>query len=117
MDFVPNHTSSAHPYYLDIQRKGEASPYYGFYDRDEFGRITHYFDWENLVEDQDRFYRSGVKGLLKSEYRSFILTTGTCGIAEVPRFTRITYYVHHNEHMFLMNTIHDFNVIHCLSST
>ncbi len=48
MDFVPNHTSSEHPYYLDAMENGEASPYYSFYDRDESGAATHYFDWEHL---------------------------------------------------------------------
>lgn len=48
MDFVPNHSSSEHPYYLDAEENGEASPYYSFYDRDENGNATHYFDWEHL---------------------------------------------------------------------
>ena len=48
MDFIPNHTSTGHPYYQDIQKKGTASPYYHFYDRDEQGVITHYFDWVGL---------------------------------------------------------------------
>lgn len=48
MDFVPNHTSAQHPYFLDAQARGPASPYYAFYDRDEHGTVTHYFDWEHL---------------------------------------------------------------------
>ena len=48
MDFVPNHTSDQHPYFLDAQRHGRSSPYYTFYDRDSDGRPTHYFDWTNL---------------------------------------------------------------------
>jgi len=48
MDFVPNHSSAEHPYYIDAVENGEASPYYSFYDRDETGAVTHYFDWEHL---------------------------------------------------------------------
>ncbi len=48
MDFVPNHTSIEHPYYRDAERDGPASPYYDFYDRDEGGTATHYFDWTHL---------------------------------------------------------------------
>ncbi|MFL5796819.1 MAG: alpha-amylase family glycosyl hydrolase [Actinomycetota bacterium] len=42
LDFVPNHTSVRHPYYLDQQRYGKASHYYDFYDRNAAGRITEY---------------------------------------------------------------------------
>jgi cyclomaltodextrinase / maltogenic alpha-amylase / neopullulanase len=48
MDFVPNHTSEEHPYYRDVLARGEDSPYYGFYDRDPSGKVTHYFDWKHL---------------------------------------------------------------------
>ncbi len=48
LDFVPNHTSDQHPYFVDAQRHGRLSPYYTFYDRDSDGRPTHYFDWTNL---------------------------------------------------------------------
>ena len=48
MDFVPNHTSAQHPYYLSAAQRGPASPYYDFYDRDAAGEVTTYFDWENL---------------------------------------------------------------------
>jgi cyclomaltodextrinase / maltogenic alpha-amylase / neopullulanase len=48
MDFVPNHTSAQHPYYLSAEQRGRASPYYDFYDRDAAGQVTTYFDWENL---------------------------------------------------------------------
>jgi cyclomaltodextrinase / maltogenic alpha-amylase / neopullulanase len=48
MDFVPNHTSERHPYFLSAERRGPASPYYDFYDRDAAGEVTTYFDWANL---------------------------------------------------------------------
>ncbi len=48
MDFVPNHTSTAHPFFQDIQEKGAESIYFDFYDRDASGEITHYFDWVGL---------------------------------------------------------------------
>jgi glycosidase len=49
MDFVPNHVSDRHPYFLDAQSKGKASPYFSFFARDAAGNPTHYFDWENLI--------------------------------------------------------------------
>jgi cyclomaltodextrinase / maltogenic alpha-amylase / neopullulanase len=48
MDFVPNHTSAQHPYYLSAVQRGPASAYYDFYDRDAAGKVTTYFDWDNL---------------------------------------------------------------------
>ena len=48
MDFVPNHTSAQHDYYQDAQQRGPASRFYDFYDRDESGQATHYFNWEHL---------------------------------------------------------------------
>jgi glycosidase len=48
MDFVPNHTSNTHPYFLDAEKNGEESPYWDYYDRDAAGQPTHYFEWEHL---------------------------------------------------------------------
>jgi cyclomaltodextrinase / maltogenic alpha-amylase / neopullulanase len=48
MDFVANHTSEQHPYFLSAEQRGSASPYYDFYDRDGAGKVTTYFDWANL---------------------------------------------------------------------
>jgi glycosidase len=48
MDFVPNHTSERHPYFIDAGDHGEASPYWEYYDRDEGGNPTHYFSWSHL---------------------------------------------------------------------
>jgi glycosidase len=48
MDLVPNHSSAKHPYFLDAQAHGPDSPYWNFYDRDEAGNPTHYFNWAHL---------------------------------------------------------------------
>lgn len=48
MDFVPNHSSDTHPYFVEAKINGKRSPYYTFYDRDASGNPTHYFDWTNL---------------------------------------------------------------------
>lgn len=48
MDFVPNHSSAQHPYFLSAQAGGPDSPYWSFYDRDANGEPTHYFDWTHL---------------------------------------------------------------------
>ena len=48
LDFVPNHASEKHPYYVDAARNGTASPYFNFFDRGTAGEATHYFDWPHL---------------------------------------------------------------------
>jgi cyclomaltodextrinase / maltogenic alpha-amylase / neopullulanase len=48
MDFVPNHSSEMHPYFLDAVNNGQQSPYWNFYDRDDSGFYTYYFDWTHL---------------------------------------------------------------------
>jgi cyclomaltodextrinase / maltogenic alpha-amylase / neopullulanase len=48
MDFVPNHSSAQHPYFLSAKEGGPGSPYWDFYDRDASGEPTHYFDWTHL---------------------------------------------------------------------
>ena len=48
LDFVSNHLSDAHPYYVDAARRGSASPYYDWFERDAAGKVVHYFDWSNL---------------------------------------------------------------------
>lgn len=48
MDFVPNHSSAQHPYFQSAKAGGPGSPYWDFYDRDENGEPTHYFDWTHL---------------------------------------------------------------------
>jgi cyclomaltodextrinase len=48
MDFVPNHTSDRHPFFMDAEARGAESPYYDWYARDATGSHTWYFDWSNL---------------------------------------------------------------------
>jgi glycosidase len=48
LDFVPNHVSDRNPYYLDAQRRGRASAYYDWFERDQTGQVIHYFNWTNL---------------------------------------------------------------------
>jgi cyclomaltodextrinase / maltogenic alpha-amylase / neopullulanase len=48
IDFVPNHSSDEHPFFRDAQARGRSSPYRDWYDRDESGAYTYYFDWTNL---------------------------------------------------------------------
>jgi cyclomaltodextrinase len=48
LDMAANHLSDRSPYFLDAQRRGRASPYYDWFERDRSGRPVHYFDWKNL---------------------------------------------------------------------
>jgi glycosidase len=48
LDFVPNHLSDRHPYYVDASRHGRASPYFDFFERTASGDAAHYFDWISL---------------------------------------------------------------------
>lgn len=48
LDFVPNHSSIEHPYYVAADAEGPGSHYWNFYDRKPSGAFTHYFDWEHL---------------------------------------------------------------------
>jgi glycosidase len=48
VDFVANHFSDQHPYYIDAERRGVRSPYYEWFLRDAAGKAEHYFDWHNL---------------------------------------------------------------------
>ena len=48
IDFVPSHSSDTHPYFLDAQERGPDSPYWDFYDRDEQGNYTYFFNYDHL---------------------------------------------------------------------
>ena len=48
LDFVTNHLAREHPYFLDAERRGRASPYFDWFERDPAGRPVHYFDWSSL---------------------------------------------------------------------
>jgi glycosidase len=48
LDVVPNHTSIHHPWFQTAERDGHASPFFSWYDRDDTGAPTSYFDWTHL---------------------------------------------------------------------
>lgn len=48
MDFVPNHLSVEHRYYIDTLRQQASSPYFSWFERDAEDEPTHYFDWQHL---------------------------------------------------------------------
>jgi glycosidase len=48
LDFVPNHSSIEHRYAQAAEEEGPGSHYWDFYDRDDEGNFTYYFDWEHL---------------------------------------------------------------------
>ncbi len=48
VDFVPNHVSDQHEYHQRALKQGARSPYYDWFDRNEAGEITQYFDWAHL---------------------------------------------------------------------
>lgn len=49
LDIAPNHVSNQHPFFLDAEEHGQASPYYGYFARDAQGNPQHYFDWTYLI--------------------------------------------------------------------
>jgi cyclomaltodextrinase / maltogenic alpha-amylase / neopullulanase len=48
LDFVTNHLAREHPYFSDAERRGRASPYFDWFERDRAGQPVHYFDWSSL---------------------------------------------------------------------
>jgi cyclomaltodextrinase len=48
LDLVTNHLAREHPYFRDAERRGRASPYFDWFERDSAGRPVHYFDWSSL---------------------------------------------------------------------
>jgi glycosidase len=48
LDFVTNHLSSQHPYFINAEEFGRRSPWFDWFQRDADGRPVHYFDWSSL---------------------------------------------------------------------
>jgi cyclomaltodextrinase / maltogenic alpha-amylase / neopullulanase len=48
IDFVPNHVSDRHRYFVSAERHGARSPYHDWFERDSNGNVLQYFDWANL---------------------------------------------------------------------
>jgi cyclomaltodextrinase / maltogenic alpha-amylase / neopullulanase len=48
IDFVPNHLSDQHPYFIDTIKHAHASPYFSFFARNAAGEPAHYFEWRHL---------------------------------------------------------------------
>jgi cyclomaltodextrinase len=48
IDFVPNHLSDQHAYFIDYAARAAASPYSGFFEIAPTGGVASYFDWRNL---------------------------------------------------------------------
>lgn len=48
MDFVPNHLSDKHAYFVDAAAQDVRSPYFDFFARTPEGAVATYFNWDNL---------------------------------------------------------------------
>jgi cyclomaltodextrinase / maltogenic alpha-amylase / neopullulanase len=48
LDFVPNHLSDQHPYYIDAAERMRSSAYFDFFVRSASGEAENYFEWRNL---------------------------------------------------------------------
>lgn len=70
LDFVPNHSSMQHPYYLHGQKLGGHSEFFDFYDRNEDGEHEFYFDWDYLPNFN--FKNSRVIDYMKSAFFHWI---------------------------------------------
>ncbi len=70
MDFVPNHLSDAHPYHVDAEARGAASPYHGWFDRGGDGAVTSYFGWDNL-KNLD-FDEAEVRAMMTAAFRHWV---------------------------------------------
>src|SRR5205085_3341390 len=65
-DFVPNHTSIAHPYAQDIIKNKQASPYYDYYQHENDGAPYSSF----YHHDNDGFYFYFWKSLVNLNYNN-----------------------------------------------
>jgi glycosidase len=95
LDMVMNHTSDAHPYYVEASRLGPWSRYYSFYARDASGAPTHYFDWVHLPnldydnEQVGRWMSSAAERWLRDAHVDGFRLDAAWGVRErSPRFWR-----------------------------
>ena len=77
MDFVPNHTSNQHPYFVDAEKNGTQSRYFTYYDRDPKGLPTYYFDWAHLPNLN--YAHPGVRKEMTDAFRYWISSFGLDG--------------------------------------
>jgi cyclomaltodextrinase / maltogenic alpha-amylase / neopullulanase len=77
LDFVVNHFSEQHAYFLDAIRNGRRSPYYEWFERDAAGAVTHYFDWMHL-ENLD-FDHPEVRNYITAAFARYVRDYGIDG--------------------------------------
>jgi cyclomaltodextrinase len=70
IDLVPNHLAVQSEYFKHAAKNAARSPYYGWFDRDAGGEVTHYFDWHHLANlDYDNPH---VRGYVTAAFARFV---------------------------------------------
>jgi cyclomaltodextrinase len=70
IDLVPNHLAEQSAYFQHAAKNAAGSPYYGWFDRDAAGEVTHYFDWRHLANlDYDN---PQVRGYVTAAFVRFV---------------------------------------------
>ena len=77
IDLVPNHLAEQSEYFQHVAKNAARSPYYGWFDRDAAGEVTHYFDWHHLANlDYDS---PQVRGYVTASFARFVRDFGVDG--------------------------------------